>query len=155
MSKLIEGVVVKELNLHRDERGFFAEIFRKKEKFFNAEFAQVSFSLVFQGIAKAWHLHKKQTDWMCALSGDMKLVLYDTRIKSKTSKVIMEILLGETLGFKVVRIPPGVAHGYKVMNGPARILYIMNREYDPEDELRIPHDDPEINYDWVSMPRIK
>lgn len=155
MSASIEGAEIKELILHRDERGFFSEIIRHSERIFQDSFAQLSCSLVYSGVAKAWHLHKKQTDWMCSLAGDMKLVLYDTRENSPTHKVTMEILMGETQGFRIVKVPPGVAHGYKVLKGPTYIIYLTNREYDPEDELRIPHDDPEIGYDWKSIPSIK
>jgi len=155
VSAVIEGVEIKELVIHRDERGVFGEIIRNSEKIFRGNFAQLSYSKVFAGVAKAWHIHKKQTDWMCTLIGDMKLVLYDTRETSKTHKKLMEILMGETSGLKVVKVPPGVAHGYKVINGPMHILYVTSREYDPEDELRIPHDDPEIGYNWESLPSIK
>jgi len=155
MEERIEGVQVKELIIHKDERGFFSEILRCTEDICQEDLAQVSFSRVFAGIAKAWHLHKKQTDWMCVLRGDIKLVLYDTRKESKTYKKIIEILIGEIHGFKLVKVPPGVAHGYKVINGPMDILYITNREYDPQDELRIPYDDPEIGYDWKAGPPIK
>lgn len=152
---MIDGVEIKELTIHKDERGFFCEIIRNSEKIFKKSFGQLSFSVVFPGVVKAWHLHKKQTDWMCTLAGDMKLVLYDTRKKSKTYKKLMEILMGETHGLKVVKIPPGVAHGYKVINDSMHILYVTSREYDPTDELRIPHDDPEIGYDWEALPPIK
>ncbi|MBM3249799.1 MAG: hypothetical protein FJZ09_03000 [Candidatus Omnitrophica bacterium] len=152
---MIKGVKVKELKLINDERGFFCEIFRSPEDIFRDKFSQLSFSTVFAGVAKAWHLHKIQTDWMCVLSGDMKLVLYDTRKGSKTFGKIEEILMGEAFGIKVVRIPPGIAHGYKVVNGPMKILYVANREYDPKDDLRIPHDDPQIGYDWEASPKIR
>ena len=152
---MIEGIEIKELVTHKDERGFFCEIIRGSDNFFQNEFAQLSHTMSFLGVSKAWHLHKKQTDWMCALIGDIKLVLYDTRKESKTYKQLMEILMGDTLGKKVVKIPPGVAHGYKVINGPMHLVYVTNREYDPDDELRIPHDDPEIGYDWISPSPIK
>jgi dTDP-4-dehydrorhamnose 3,5-epimerase len=151
----IRGVKVKKLKIFGDERGFFSEIFRCSEDIFQEKLGQLSFSTVFVGVAKAWHLHKVQTDWMCVLSGDMKLVLYDTRKGSKTYGRREEILMGETFGIKVVRIPPGIAHGYKVVNGPMKILYVADREYDPKDDLRIPHDDPQIGYDWTADPKIK
>lgn len=150
---MIKGVEVKELNFHKDERGFFSEILRSSE--IKQKLAQLSYSKVFSGVAKAWHLHKKQTDWLCVLRGDIKLVLYDNRKNSETYKELNEILIGETYGLKIVKIPPGVAHGYKVLNGPVDIIYITNREYDPEDELRIAHDDSQIGYDWEAGPPIK
>lgn len=155
MLSRIRGVEIKNLTMHKDERGTFSEIIRNSDKFFKNSFGQLSYSIVFPGVAKAWHLHRKQTDWICALSGDMKLVLYDTRKKSVSFKKFMELMLGETFGLMVVKVPAGIAHGYRVINGPALVLYVTSREYDPKDDIRIPHDEPEIGYDWKSGPPIK
>lgn len=146
---MIKGVEIKKLVVHQDKRGFFCELIRKSDKFFkNCQFAQLSHSKVNKGVFKAWHLHKKQTDWMYCAVGDVKLILYDRRKDSKSYGQLMKVEMGEKFGRQVVKIPPGVAHGYKVINGPAQMIYLMDWEYDPEDELRIPHDDPEIGYDW-------
>lgn len=146
---MIDGVAIKELVTHEDERGFFCEIIRGSDDFFQNRFGQLSHSMSQKGVFKAWHLHEKQTDWMYASNGDMKLGLYDTRKDSPTYKELMEIYMGETYGRRVVRIPPGVAHGYRILNGPMYVIYVMDREYDPSDELRIPHDDKEIGYNWL------
>jgi dTDP-4-dehydrorhamnose 3,5-epimerase len=45
-------------------------------------------------------------------------------------------------------MPPGVAHGYRIIRGPAVICYLTNRVYDPSDQVKIAHDDPAIGYDW-------
>ncbi|MEK6647093.1 MAG: dTDP-4-dehydrorhamnose 3,5-epimerase family protein [Candidatus Firestonebacteria bacterium] len=153
-NNIIEGVEIKELAVHKDERGFFCEILRNKDKILSEKFVQLNHSLSFAGVTKAWHLHKKQTDWMNVVVGDIKLVLYDTRKNSQTYKTTMEILMGETFGHKVVKIPTEVAHGYKVLNGPMHIVYVTDQEYNPADEFRIPYDDPEIGYDWKSIPAI-
>ncbi len=147
---MIMGVEIKELIAHADQRGFFCEIIRGSDPFFQNRFGQLSHSMTQTGVFKAWHLHLQQTDWMYTSNGDMRLALYDTRKDSKTFGQLMEILMGETFGRKVVKIPPGVAHGYKIIKGPAFVIYVMDREYDPGDELRIDHDDPQIGYDWIS-----
>ena len=146
---MIEGVEIKELIAHKDERGFFCEIIRSSDNFFQNSFGQLSHSMAHKGVFKAWHMHKKQTDWMYVSTGNIKLVLYDTRKDSKTYGKLIEIFVGEKYGRKVVKVPPGVAHGYKIINGPMHIIYVTDREYDSNDELRIPHDDPEIGYNWV------
>lgn len=146
---MIEGVEIKELLPHEDERGFFCELIRNSDDLFQDNFGQLSHSMALPGIFKAWHLHKKQTEWMCVLVGDVKLALYDTRKDSKTYNILMEIFMGEQFGRKVVRVPAGVAHGYKIINGPMHIIYVANREYDPKDQLTIPHDEPSIGYDWL------
>jgi dTDP-4-dehydrorhamnose 3,5-epimerase len=33
------------------------------------------------------------------------------------------------------------------------LVYATNRTFNPQDEGRIPYDDPGINYDWVTQPR--
>lgn len=147
---MIEGVEIKELVVHKDERGFFCELIRGSDDFFKNSFGQLNHSMSLKGIFKAWHLHKKQTDWIYAATGDLKLALYDTRKNSVTYGRLEEIFMGESFGRKVVKVPPGVAHGYKIINGPMHIIYVMDREYDSQDELRIPHDDPGIGYDWLS-----
>ena len=144
---MISGVKIKKLTLHKDKRGFFTEILKKPEKISRGRFAQLSVSKVKKGVIKAWHLHKKQTDWMCPILGTAKLALFDTRKKSSTYKKTQEVIFGEK-NLQAVKIPPGVAHGYKVLRGPMYIIYITSRPYDPEDEIRIPLNDHKINYQW-------
>jgi len=151
---LIEGVIAKQLTTHTDDRGFFREIIRVTDDFFGEGFGQWSHSLVHVGVAKAWHVHKLQTDWFYVVSGVMKVVLHDGRPDSPTHGEIAEILMGDGHPAQVVKIPPGVAHGYKVIDGPAHMLYVTSRTYDPNDEGRIAHDDTSIGYDWAAGPLI-
>ena len=49
-------------------------------------------------------------------------------------------------------IPPGVGHGYKVIGGgEAMLVYMTDRFYNPQDEGRIPYNDPAIHYDWETQ----
>lgn len=149
----INGVIIKKLVRHTDKRGFFSEIIRQSDPIFRTQFAQISHSLARTGVLKAWHLHRKQTDWMYVALGEIHLALNDTRKRSSTYKQMMEIPLGDTIPLQVVRIPPGIAHGYKVTRGPMHIIYIADREYDPGDIEIIPDDDPVIGFDWNLLKR--
>jgi dTDP-4-dehydrorhamnose 3,5-epimerase len=149
--KAIDGVVIKELVTHDDERGFFREIIRETDGFFD-HFGQWSHALMHPGTAKAWHLHRKQTDWWYVI-GTIKVALYDTREGSPTRGTLMEFLMGDRRA-SCVKIPPGVAHGCRALV-LSHLLYITSDVYDPEDEGRIPHDDPSIGYDWITGPTIK
>ncbi len=151
---MIQGVVFKELVTHLDERGFFREIIRVSDDFFG-EFGQWSHSLIYCGVVKAWHIHKRQTDWWYVAGGVLKVALHDTRRDSKTHRVTADFLMGEHQESQVVKIPPGVAHGCKCISGPAHLFYVTSSVYDPADEGRIPHDDPDIGYDWLKGPEIK
>jgi dTDP-4-dehydrorhamnose 3,5-epimerase len=151
----IEGVVAKKLVTHPDERGFFRELIRVSDPFFEEGFAQLSHSLMHPGVTKAWHLHKTQVDWWYVPLGVLKVALYDTRPESPTKGAIQELFMGGDHGYTVLKIPPGVAHGCKAIGGSAHLIYVTSMVYNKEEELRIPHDDPEIGYDWVSGPEIK
>lgn len=152
---MIEGIVFKNLVTHCDERGFFREIIRVTDDFFTEGFGQWSHSLMYFGVAKAWHIHQVQVDWWYVASGVIKVALHDTRPESPTYRKTMEFLMGDNQPARALRIPPGVAHGCKCLSGPAHLFYITSKVYDPTDEGRIPYDDPEIGYDWLKGPTIK
>ncbi len=146
----IAGVELKQLVTHTDERGFFREIVRETDPFFE-RFGQWSHSLMHPGSAKAWHLHRRQTDWWYAI-GALKVALYDTREDSPTHRTLMEFMLGES-NPACVKIPPGVAHGCRALE-TTHLIYVTSHTYDPDDELRIAHDDPAIGFDWTAGPPI-
>jgi dTDP-4-dehydrorhamnose 3,5-epimerase len=147
----IEGVVLKELVTHADDRGFFREVIRETDEFFG-HFGQWSHSLMYPGTAKAWHIHQRQTDWWYVM-GAIKVALYDTREGSPTRGRLMEFQMGDR-NPTCLKIPPRVAHGCRALE-LSHMLYITSSVYSPDDEGRIAHDDPEIGYDWTSGPPIK
>ena len=145
---MIDGVIIKELESHRDERGFFREVLRLKDDFCSGDIGQISHSLVKTGVLKAWHAHKVQSQWNYVACGLLKVALHDTRPESPTYRETMEFYAGDKEAPKAYRFPAGVAHGYLCLEGPMHILYITSGVYDLSDEVRIPHDDPDIGYDW-------
>lgn len=152
---LIHGVWLKPLTTHTDERGFFREVLRVTDPIFEEGFGQWSWSMSHQGVVKSWHVHTRQIDWWLVASGVIKAVLHDLREDSPTQGLTNEFMMGDTYDQMVLKIPPGVAHGLKVIQGPAHLFYITSRVYDPKDEGRIPHNDAGIGYDWLKGPDIK
>jgi dTDP-4-dehydrorhamnose 3,5-epimerase len=61
----------------------------------------------------------------------------------------MDFMMGDLQPVRALRIPPGVAHGCKTVQGPVNLLYITSHVYNPADEIRIAYDDPEITFDWL------
>ena len=155
MRSIIEGVIVKDLKTHTDERGFFRELIRVTDEFFTQGFGQWSHSLMFDGVIKAWHLHHLQTDWWYVVSGVLRVGLCDMRPESPSYKTVEDFLMGDLQTERVVKIPPGVAHGCKTVQGPVNLFYMTSHVYDPDDEVRLPYDDPEIDFDWLKGPTIK
>ncbi len=152
---MIDGVEIKELQTYPDERGFFREIIRVTDDFFGEGFGQLSHSQMYPGVAKAWHIHKTQIDWWYVPIGNLRLVMKDLRADSPTYGALQEVLMGENYPAKVVKIPAGVAHGCKVLGSVTHLFYVTSKTYDPAEEGRIAHDDPEIGYDWLKGPEIK
>ncbi len=151
----LHGVMLKELHGDGDDRQIFREIIRSTDEFFTEGFGQLSYALMYPGSAKAWHLHQRQVDWWYVPIGALKLALHDLRPDSPTYQQTQEILLGPDYGHRVVKIPPGVAHGCKVLGGITHLFYVTSNVYNPADEGRIAHDDPGIGYDWLALPPIK
>jgi dTDP-4-dehydrorhamnose 3,5-epimerase len=152
--RLIEGVEIKDLVTHPDERGFFREMIRVTDPFFGpGAFAQLSHSLMHPGSGKGWHWHPNQTDWWYAI-GSLKVALYDLREGSPTHRRLNEVFMGDMYGAKILRIPPRVAHGCRALD-TTHLIYVTSSTYDPAEEGRLPHDDPEIGYDFTAGPPVK
>lgn len=151
---MIEGIEIKDLTTNCDERGFFREIIRASDEFFSEGFGQWSHSLMFNGVIKAWHFHHVQTDWWYVVGGVLRVGLCDMRSESRTYKQTMDFLMGDFQPPQVLKIPPGIAHGCKTVQGPVNLLYVTSHVYNPSDEIRIAYDDPDIDFDWLRGPAI-
>lgn len=134
---MIDGVVIKALKAHEDDRGFFREIFRFSEEFYDVSVGQLSHSLVKEGVIKGWHGHKVQSQWNYVVLGLIKVALHDNRANSPTYKETMGFLVGDGQEPCGYFFPPGVLHGYKCLKGPMQIIYVTSGAYDLEDEVRI------------------
>lgn len=152
---MIDGVVFKELTTYTDERGYFRELIRSSDDFFAEGFGQWSHSLMFDNVIKAWHLHNLQIDWWYVVTGVLRVGLCDMRKESSTYRQTMDFQMGDLQPARVLRIPAGVAHGCKTIQGPVNLFYVTSHEYNVDDELRLPYDDPEIDFDWLKGPIIK
>jgi dTDP-4-dehydrorhamnose 3,5-epimerase len=151
--KLIEGVTVQPQVLWPDDRGYFMEIHRLT-KGLAGDFppdSQISCALSYPGTIKAFHFHRFQTDCWTPVAGLLQVALVDLRETSSTFGARNTMFVGSLRPWQI-RIPPGVAHGYKVIGGdPAILVYMTDRVYNPEDEGRIAYDDPGIQYDWETQ----
>jgi len=152
---MIAGIICKELTTYGDERGFFREIIRVTDDFFGEGFGQWSHSLMFDGVIKAWHVHHLQVDWWYVVTGVLRVGLCDLRPESPTYRQTMDFLMGDLQPAQVLKIPPGVGHGCKTVQGPVNLLYITSKVYNPADELRLAYNDPDIDFDWLKGPPIR
>ncbi|TSC93645.1 MAG: dTDP-4-dehydrorhamnose 3,5-epimerase [Candidatus Berkelbacteria bacterium Athens1014_28] len=156
----IAGVKIKKLTVWKDkpdlkqdiELGSFMEVLRDDDGLLK-KFGQSNFTIAHKGTIKAFHWHKFQDDFWFLASGKAAIVLYDKRDDSPT-KGVTEIIYGGTNDYKLVLIPVGVVHGYKVLSDePCLLFYHVTKSYNPEnpDEERIDPFDKKINFDWESL----
>ena len=145
----IQGVEIVELKRFSDDGGSLTELGRLgagiHATFPGFEVKQINYSEMDPGVIKAFHLHRRQTDvWFIPPSDKMLLVLVDVRAGSPTEKVARRLPMGDG-GSRLVRIPPGVAHGVKNIAGSrGRIIYFVDVHFQAAaaecDEGRLPWD---------------
>ena len=152
----IEGVVIRQLKMIPDERGFLMEILRRDWDVFD-RFGQVYVTAVYPNVVKAWHMHHNQTDHLVCIKGMVKLALWDGVESSKTYGEIIELFVGEK-NPTLVKVPAKVWHGFKgigsetalVINVPTALY-----NYKKPDEHRLPPDTDKIPYDWLLQSGLK
>ena len=151
---LIAGVLVAPLTVFPDDRGYFMEVQRFGRGLaaaFPAATCQVSAALNYPGTIKAFHYHLHQTDCWTPVKGLLQVVLVDLRYGSPTFGLRNTMYVGPLRPWQIL-IPPGVGHGYKVIGGQESLLvYMTDKFYNPQDEGRIPYDNPSIHYDWETQ----
>ena len=151
--KIIAGVCVEVGTVFPDDRGFFSELFRLGASPITHGLAQcptlqVSAAVSYPGIIKALHYHFDQADYWAPVQGLFQVALCDLREDSPTPGQVNTLYVGALKPWRI-KIPPGVGHGYKIVGQDASTLvYLTDRFYNPDDEGRLPYNDPFLNSDW-------
>ena len=145
-SETIAGVYVVEPDIHRDERGYFIETYRRSWFPEGREMVQANRAIRQQGSVVGLHYHLHQADYWSAPIGTARVVLHDLRDGSPTDGATLALdLSGDNhLG---VFIPPGVAHGFAALTDMT-ITYLVDSYYNPTDERGVAWNDPAVDADW-------
>jgi dTDP-4-dehydrorhamnose 3,5-epimerase len=98
------------------------------------------------GAVVGLHYHLHQADYWLCTRGTARVILHDLRQGSPTEGAteVLEISQRDCRG---VFIPPGVAHGFASLTD-LTLTYLVDNYYNPDDELGVAWDDPEIAADW-------
>ena len=153
-SHLIDAVVVVDPEVHTDQRGVFVETWRRQWVSGAREIAQANRVDRLAGSLVGLHYHLLQTDFWYVVAGRARVVLHDLRVGSPTEGATETFDLGGdgAARHRGVYIPPGVAHGFAALID-VTVTYLVDRYYDPDDELGVAWDDPAIGADWgVAQP---
>ncbi|HEX3540208.1 MAG TPA: dTDP-4-dehydrorhamnose 3,5-epimerase [Acidimicrobiales bacterium] len=145
-SDVITGVWIVEPDAHGDERGRFIETYRRSWFPEGREMIQGNRSDKQAGAVVGLHYHLHQADYWLVPKGTARVVLHDLRQKSETEGATLVLEIGEA-DSRGVFIPPGVAHGFAAVTD-MMITYLVDSYYNPDDELGVAWDDPDIAADW-------
>ncbi len=141
----IEGPVLCKPKIKEDERGFFAEIFRKDllEDFLNEKFnfCQSNLSRSKKGVLRGLHFQTYPF-------AQTKLVdlIVDIRKESLTYGKGTQIILNDTNHYQLL-VPKGFAHGFLVLSDIAEVHYQVDNYYNKDYDHGINSLDPKLNFD--------
>ena len=149
----IEGLLIIEPSLFRDDRGYFLESYNKKkfeEAFGKISFVQDNETKSSKGVLRGLHFQKPpyaQAKLVRCIEGKVLDVAVDIRYGSVTygQHFIIE-LSGENK--KQVFIPRGFAHGFVVLSNSAIVSYKVDNSYNAAYDSGIRWDDPLLNIQW-------
>lgn len=148
----LPGVLVLEPRVFGDERGFFLESYNERvfsELGIREQFVQDNHSYSTKNVIRGLHYQvgPGQGKVVRVISGEILDVVLDLRRSSLTfGKWESFILSGENK--KMLWIPEGFAHGFRVVSDAAHVLYKATDFYAPERERTILWNDPELGIEW-------
>ena len=148
----LDGVVRVEPNVFRDARGYFLETWSAGawgEHGIPETFVQDNQSHSQAGVLRGLHAQRlrPQGKLVRCVAGEIWDVAVDIRPRSATfGRWVAAVLSGEN--FHQLWVPPGFAHGFCVLAGPAIVEYKCSAFYDRADEIGVVWNDPRLAIDW-------
>ena len=123
---MIEGVKIHDQFIHKDHRGFLLRLVRK-EHVDDSSFGDSYIVSSIPGVVRGNHFHKRTTEWFCLIKGKGCLGL-------KKGEQVDFINLDDK-NFKLIEIPPGIAHAIKNTGDEVMIFFAYADErFNPDDD---------------------
>jgi dTDP-4-dehydrorhamnose 3,5-epimerase len=156
----LSDILLLEPKVFGDDRGFFLESYNLRtfaELGIREPFVQDNHSYSEKNVIRGLHyqIRQAQGKLIRAISGEILDVALDLRRSSSTfGKWETYKLSGENK--RMLWIPRGFAHGFRVISEAAHVLYKATDFYAPEHERTVAWNDPELKIDWLidSEPEI-
>ena len=149
----IKGILIIELDVFNDSRGYFSETFNFKrydDHGINIHFVQDNISVSKKGTLRGLHYQippKSQAKLCQVLKGRVNDIAVDLRFGSPTFGQYLSFELSEENHTQIF-IPLGFAHGFAVLSDEAVFQYKCSEFYSKEHERAIRFDDPDLKIDW-------
>ena len=146
----IEGLLIIEPQLFKDERGFFYESYNKNNLDINIVFVQDNESKSYKGVIRGLHFQTppfEQTKLVRCVSGNILDVAVDLRTNSKTYGKSFSIELSSENNRQLF-VPKGFAHGFQVLSETAIVSYKVDNYYNPDSDSGLIWNDKDLSIDW-------
>ena len=143
----MNDVMVIEPRRFEDDRGWFMETFKQCRS--RQRFEQDSLSYSKRNVLRGLHMQlpHAQGKLVYCVTGRVRDVAVDLREGSPTygQHVVHEISAEDG---RQIYIPEGFAHGFVVLSEDALFAYKSTVPYDPDGQVSIRWDDPDLGIDW-------
>lgn len=152
ISTSLPGVFVFEPRVFGDERGFFLESYSERvfaQAGITEHFVQDNHSHSSRNVLRGLHYQMKQAQGKLVrvVEGEILDVAVDLRRRSPTFGGWEAVRLsGENK--RMMWVPAGFAHGFRVTSPTAHVLYKATDYYAPEFERTLAWNDPDLKIDW-------
>lgn len=150
----IKDLYVIEMEEYKDERGSFARIYCKNEfNKINVNFEIVQANISHnhrKGVVRGMHYQShpyEEAKLVRCITGSIFDVAVDMRKESKTYLKWFGIELSSK-NKKALFIPKGFAHGYQTLLDDTEVMYFVDNQYSPLNELGVRYDEEKIGIKW-------
>jgi dTDP-4-dehydrorhamnose 3,5-epimerase len=148
----LPGLILLEPQVFGDDRGFFLESYNQRtfaELGISEPFVQDNHSFSERNVIRGLHyqIQQPQGKLVRAVTGEILDVALDLRRTSPTFGQWESVeLSGENK--RILWIPRGFAHGFRVVSENAHVLYKTTDFYAPEHERTVAWNDLELKINW-------
>ena len=147
----LPGLLILEPRIFRDSRGFFLESYNEQtmsEAGIRERFVQDNHSFSTRDVVRGLHYQVRPQGKLVRVAvGEILDVVVDLRRSSPTLGRWCAMNLSDAKA-QMLWIPPGFAHGFRVLSETAHVFYKATDFYDPAAERTIAWNDSVLSIDW-------
>ena len=147
----LDGLLIVEPTVYRDARGYFVETWRRSRYAACGprDLVQDNLSWSSRGVLRGLHFQNPdpQEKLVQVLEGEIFDVAVDVRRGSPTFSKWCGVVLSSG-NCRQIFVPEGFAHGFCVLSMSALVTYKCTAEHNPDAEMSVAWNDPQIAIDW-------
>ena len=155
----IDGVLVAETGVFRDDRGYFSESYSKAmwaEAGFHETFVQDNISKSAKGVLRGMH-YQLNPHGMGKLVRVVSGAVFDVAVDLRKGSPTFGKWVGRELSGTnclALWVPVGFAHGFVALEDDTYVHYKCSGMHTPEAERSLSYKDPDVGIEWPLEPTI-